>query len=168
VGRRAEVAALRGLVARAAQGRGGVAWVEGEPGIGKSALVAQGLAEAAGLGCAVFAGAADPLRARFPLGVLLDCLGVDARSAGGERGEIAGLLRGEGVGGMLPAGGAVAAAAERVLVLVDRLCAVSPVVLLVDDLQWADEASVSVWHRLAGATAQVPLLAVAVSRPVPR
>jgi DNA-binding CsgD family transcriptional regulator len=61
----------------------------------------------------------------------------------------------------------VAAAAERVLVLVDRLCAVSPVVLVVDDVQWADEVSVSVWHRLAGATAQVPLLLVAVCRPVP-
>jgi DNA-binding CsgD family transcriptional regulator len=168
VGRGSEVGVLRGLVAAAAEGRGGVAWVEGEPGIGKSALVAEGLAGAAGLGCAVFGAAADPLRARFPLGVLLDCLGADARSPDGERGEIAALLRGEGVGGLLPAGGAVAAAAERVLVLMDRLCAVSPVVLVIDDLQWADEASVSVWHRLAGATAQVPLLLVAVARPVPR
>jgi DNA-binding NarL/FixJ family response regulator len=167
VGRGGEVGVLRGLVAAVAAGRGGVAWVEGEPGIGKSALVAEGLAGAAGLGCVVFAGAGDPLRARFPLGVLLDCLGVDGRSAGGERGEIAGLLRGEGVGGLLPAGNAVAAAAERVLVLVDRLCAVSPVVLVLDDLQWADEVSVSVWHRLAGAAAQVPLLVVGVARPVP-
>jgi DNA-binding CsgD family transcriptional regulator len=167
VGRGAEVGVLRGLVAAVAAGRGGVAWVEGEPGIGKSALVGEGLAGAGGLGCAVFAGAGDPLRARFPLGVMLDCLGVDGRSAGGERGEIAGLLRGEGAGGLLPAGNAVAAAAERVLVLVDRLCAVSPVVLVVDDLQWADEVSVSVWHRLAGAAGQVPLLVVGVARPVP-
>jgi DNA-binding CsgD family transcriptional regulator len=167
VGRGAEVRVLRGLVAGVTAGRGGVAWVEGEPGIGKSALVAEGLAEAAGAGCAVFWGGADPLRAGFPLGVMLDCLGVGGRSGGGERAEIAALLRGEGVGGLLPAGSAVAAAAERVLVLVDRLCAVSPVVVVVDDLQWADEVSVSVWHRLAGATAQVPLLLVAVCRPVP-
>jgi DNA-binding CsgD family transcriptional regulator len=167
VGRGSEVGVLRGLVAGVAAGRGGVAWVEGEPGIGKSALVAEGLAGAAELGCAVFWGAGDRLRARFPLGVMLDCLGVDGRSAAGERGEIAALLRGEGVGGLLPAGNAVAAAAERVLVLVDRLCAVSPVVLVVDDLQWADEVSVSVWHRLAGAAGQVPLLVVGVARPVP-
>jgi DNA-binding NarL/FixJ family response regulator/tetratricopeptide (TPR) repeat protein len=166
VGRDGELGVLRGLVAAVAAGRGGVAWVEGEPGIGKSALVAEGLAGAAGLGCAVFAEAADPLRAQFPLGVLLDCLGVDARSADGERGEIAALLRGEGAVGLL-AGNTVAAAAERVLVLVDRLCAVSPVVLVVDDLQWADEVSVSVWHRLAGAAGQVPLLVVGVARPVP-
>jgi DNA-binding CsgD family transcriptional regulator len=167
VGRGTEVGVLRELVAAVAGGRGGMAWVEGEPGIGKSALVAEGLAGAAGLGCAVLAGAGDPLRAGFPLGVMLDCVGVDGRSAGGERGEIAALLRGEGAGGLQPAGNAVAAAAERVLVLVDRLCAVSPVVLVVDDLQWADEVSVSVWHRLAAAAGQVPLLVVGVSRPVP-
>jgi DNA-binding CsgD family transcriptional regulator len=167
VGRGVEVGTLRGLAAGVAGGRGGVAWVEGEPGIGKSALVEEGLAEAAGLGCAVFWGGADPLRARFPLGVMLDCLGVGRGSAGGERAEIAALLRGEALGGLLPAGNAVAAAAERVLVLVDRLCAVSPVVLVVDDLQWADEVSVSVWHRLAGGTGQVPLLVVGVARPVP-
>jgi DNA-binding CsgD family transcriptional regulator len=158
---------LRGLVAGVAAGRGGVAWVEGEPGIGKSTLVDEGLAAAAGLGCAVFAGAADELRGRFPLGVMLDCLGVDGWSSDGERGEIAGLLRGEGMGGVVPAGDAMVAAAERVIGLVDRLCAVSPVVLVVDDLQWADEVSVSVWHRLAGAAGQVPLLVVGVSRPVP-
>jgi DNA-binding CsgD family transcriptional regulator/tetratricopeptide (TPR) repeat protein len=168
VGRSGEVTALRELVAAVAAGRGGVAWVEGEPGIGKSTLVEQGLAGAAELGCALFCGTADPLRARFPLAVLLDSLQVDARSTEGVRGEIAGLLRGEGVGALLPAGGAVTAAAERVLVLVDRLCAISPVIVVLDDLQWADEVSVSVWHRLAGAVGQVPLLLVAVSRPVPR
>jgi hypothetical protein len=68
----------------------------------------------------------------------------------------------------MPAGDPVVAAAERVLALLDRLCAVSPVVLVVDDLQWADEVSMSVWHRLAGATGQVPLLVVGVSRPAPR
>jgi DNA-binding CsgD family transcriptional regulator len=168
VGRGAEVGVLRDLVAAVARGRGGVAWLEGEPGIGKSALIAEGLAKAAGLGCAVFAGAADPLRAHFPLGAMLNCLRVDSGSSTGDRREIAALLRGEGLGGPLTAGNAVAAAAERVLVLVDRLCAVSPVVLVVDDLQWADEVSVSVWHRLAGATGQVPLLVVGASRPVPR
>jgi DNA-binding CsgD family transcriptional regulator len=41
---------------------------------------------------------------------------------------------------------------------VDRLCAASPVVLVAEDLQWADEASVLVWHRLSRAAAQLPLL----------
>jgi hypothetical protein len=39
VGRADEVAVMRGLVAGVAAGRGGAAWVDGEPGIGKSALL---------------------------------------------------------------------------------------------------------------------------------
>jgi DNA-binding CsgD family transcriptional regulator/tetratricopeptide (TPR) repeat protein len=174
VGRGNEEKLLRELVAAVAQGRGAVAWVEGEPGIGKSALLAAGLAGAAALGCTVFAGAADPLRAPFPLGVMLDSLGMDARPvADGAPTEIAALLWGNDAQGRLPADGRIpsdgaAAAAERIVAWVHRLCTVSPVVLVIDDLQWADELSVSVWYRLAAATAQVPLLVVGASRPVPR
>jgi hypothetical protein len=54
-----------------------------------------------------------------------------------------------------------------VLALVDRLCAVSPVVLVAEDLQWADEASLEVWRRLSGAVGQLPLLLVGSFRPQP-
>ncbi|HLX51050.1 MAG TPA: AAA family ATPase, partial [Streptosporangiaceae bacterium] len=168
VGRTTELGILRGLVASVAKGHGGAVWVEGEPGIGKSALVSEALSGAEELGCAVFTGVADELRGRFPLGVMLDGLDAGGGLGAGERREIAGLLRGEGLRGILPAGDAVAVAAERVLALVDRLCAVSPVVLVIDDLQWADEASVSVWHRLAAGVNQVPLLVVGAARQVPR
>ena len=60
-----------------------------------------------------------------------------------------------------------AAAAERLLVLVDRLCAASSVVLVGDDLQWADAMSLGVWTRLRAAVDQLPLLLVGVFRPVP-
>lgn len=161
VGRGAEVGVLRELVAAVAGGRGGVAWVEGEPGIGKSALVREGLSGAADAGCLGLWGMADELRGRFPLGVIVDCLMAARAAVGGELEGVSLLLRGEG------AGDVIAVAAERVLAAVDRLCAASPVVLVLDDVQWADEVSVSVWHRLAAATAQVPLLVVAIARPVP-
>jgi DNA-binding CsgD family transcriptional regulator len=41
-------------------------------------------------------------------------------------------------------------------------------VLVVDDLQWADEASLSVWGRLLRLVSQLPLLLAAACRPVPR
>jgi DNA-binding CsgD family transcriptional regulator len=47
---------------------------------------------------------------------------------------------------------------ERVLAEVDRRCAQSPVVLVAEDLHWADETSLLVWSRLFQAAGQLPLL----------
>src|SRR5262249_41240388 len=52
-GRDAELGLLRRAVSDAAAGRGRCLWIEGEPGIGKSALLAAGLAGAADAGCHV-------------------------------------------------------------------------------------------------------------------
>ena len=65
----------------------------------------------------------------------------------------------------MPAGDPIAAASEQLLVLVDQLCAARPTVLVVDDLHWADEASLALWLKLSRATVQLPLLLVAISRP---
>ena len=40
--------------------------------------------------------------------------------------------------------------------------------LVIEDLHWADEASVLWWRRLCRVTAQLPLVLVATRRPVPR
>ena len=53
------------------------------------------------------------------------------------------------------------------LALVDELCADSPTVLVVDDLQWADEASLTVWNRLTLAVSQLPLLLIGTCHALP-
>jgi MoxR-like ATPase len=58
VGRDSEMTLLAGLIREVARGRGGSALVEGEPGIGKSALVRAAVAEAPAAGCEVFWGLA--------------------------------------------------------------------------------------------------------------
>jgi DNA-binding CsgD family transcriptional regulator/tetratricopeptide (TPR) repeat protein len=146
VGRGDELGLLAGLVAGVSTGVGGVVLVEGEQGIGKSSVLRAGLAGAAG--CRVLWGAADELGQRFPLQLMTECLGAEAGQAGR-------LLAG---GGGVMSGDPVLAGVERLLVVVDRLCAVSPVVLVAEDLQWADEASVLVWYRLCRAAGQMPLL----------
>ncbi len=168
VGRDGELARLRGLVKEVAAGRGGIVFVEGEPGVGKSAVLVEGLAPASGAGCLVLSGRGDELTTRFPLRPLLDCIDATVARTNPRRAAIDELLQGPASGlGAFDRGNPVPAACEQFLALVDELCAASPVVLVVDDLQWADEATVQVWHRLARSVGEVPLLLVGATRPVP-
>ncbi|GIF51383.1 putative ATPase [Asanoa ferruginea] len=146
VGRDREVALLRAAVESVADGRGGSLWIDGEPGVGKTSLLA--LVPEFAAGCHVMAGRASEHSAVFPLRVLLD--------------TVAGHPPGSG-----PIVDPVAADAERVLLEIDRWCASGPVVVCVDDLQWADDASLAVWARLAEATRQLPLLLIGAARSVP-
>jgi DNA-binding CsgD family transcriptional regulator len=167
VGREQELAVLSGAVEALHRGEGSVLWVEGEPGIGKSSLVAAGLAAARDTGCDLLWGTADQLSQRLPLRVMYDCLQVRPRSPDRRRARIAELLR-DGRPGLFSAEDVVHTAVEMLISLVDELCVAAPTVLVVDDLQWADEASLAVWHHLALAVGQLPLLLVGVCRPVPR
>ncbi|WP_240521642.1 BTAD domain-containing putative transcriptional regulator [Amycolatopsis vastitatis] len=165
-GREAETAKLAELVADVRAGRGRAVWIEGEAGIGKSELLTSSLPD--GPGFERHWVAADELSTRFPLQVVLECLAIDVHSADPRRARLAKELAGEGPvrRGWGPAD-PVLGAVDRLLALVDELCARCPQVLVIDDLQWADEASVLVWHRLCAATRQLPLLLVAATRPAP-
>jgi tetratricopeptide (TPR) repeat protein len=164
VGRDEELALLAGLIRRVAGGRGGSVLIEGEPGIGKSALVRAAVGQAPAAGCEVFWCAGDELGQALPLLPFLDGLRVRGPSGNPRRAVIVGLLRGEA-----PAGtDVVAVLGEQLLALVTEQCAARPAVLVVDDLQWADPASVTLWGRLARLARQVPLLLVGMMRPVPQ
>jgi tetratricopeptide (TPR) repeat protein len=166
VGRDSELALLTGLLKEVARGRGGSVLIEGEPGIGKSALVRTAVAQAPRAGCQVFWGAGDELGQALPLLPFLDALRVREPSANPRRTAIVRLLRGEvaaGRGTDVPA-----VLAEQLLALVTEQCAVQPVILVVDDLQWADQASITLWGRLAKSARQMPLLLAGMMRPVPQ
>jgi DNA-binding CsgD family transcriptional regulator len=165
IGRDAEIAMLVSLVTEVTAGRGGAVLIEGEPGIGKSSLVRAALAEA-GSGCQVFWGAGDELGEALPLLPLLEALRVREPSANPRRSMILRLLRGEVAADR--GTDVTAALAEQLLALVAEECAIQPTVLVVDDLQWADQASVTLWGRLARSVQQAPLLLVGMMRPVPQ
>src|ERR1700759_2281134 len=116
VGRESELALLSGLVGQVVRGRGGVVLIEGEPGIGKSALAGAAVAEAARAGCQSWWGTGDELGQALPLLPFLDGLRVREPSANPRRNTIVGLLRGEveaGRGADVPA-----VLAEQLLALI--------------------------------------------------
>ncbi len=164
-GRGDELAVLGKAIGLVAAGRGGLVWMQGEPGIGKSTMVEVMATDALAAGCTVRRGAGDELMQAFPLRLMADCLEVSAAASDQGRAQIARLLRGEAT--ELVTLDPVLAAAERLLDLVDRICAAGPLVLIAEDLHWADEPSLLVWNRLTRAVDQIPLLLVGTCRPVP-
>jgi predicted ATPase len=147
------------LIAGVSAGVGGVVLVAGEQGIGKSSLLRAAFAGAVAAGCSVFWAAADELGQQFPLRLMAECLDM----VGGLEAAVAPLTQAAGV----LAGDPVMAGMERMLAAVDRRCAQSPVVLVTEDLQWADETSLLVWSRLCQAVGQLPLLLAGSYRPGP-
>jgi DNA-binding CsgD family transcriptional regulator/tetratricopeptide (TPR) repeat protein len=166
VGRENELALLNGLLREAARGQGSAVLIEGEPGIGKTTLVRATVSHARDAGCEAFWGTGDELGQQLPLLPVLDGMRVREPSASARRKAIVQLLRGEIASDRdadVPA-----VLAEQLLALVTEQCAVRPTILVIDDLQWADRASVALWGRLARLAGQIPLLLIGMMRPVPQ
>jgi DNA-binding CsgD family transcriptional regulator len=165
VGREPELARLSALAMTVSAGHGQVVVLTGEAGIGKSRLAARVLAECAGLGFAVFSGAADEVDQRRPFGVVSDALGVRAAS-GGARGEITRLLSGDDAGGRTGPGLEARIADLLAGVLADE-CRARPVAILLDDLQWADQSSLVAVNGMARLASSGPLLLICALRGYP-
>jgi len=129
VGRTAELDRIAATLRLVATGEPWLIAIEGDPGMGKSALARQALADEAPAGVRVLSARADPGETDLDFG-LADQL---FRSAGGEVPDI------------LPGAGPPAspfAVGAQLLRAVSELRSAGPTVIVVDDLQWADRPSV--------------------------
>ncbi len=160
VGRSEELGRVLAALRRAAAGSGGALLLAGEAGIGKSRLAVEALALARQRGFQTLEGAAYPLQADLAYAPVLEALRPCL--AGLEPGRLAALVSGLPDLGRLFAGLHLPppeplgdASLERTRLfeavsrLVERVAAERPVALLVDDLHWADAASLELLHYLA-------------------
>jgi DNA-binding CsgD family transcriptional regulator len=167
VGRDTELAVLREVLSGLRNGRGQAVLVKGEAGIGKSALLSAALAGTDLDGVQVLSGACDELTQRFPLSAVTEVIrpGTGPRLAG-HPGPAAPMRPRDEL--WIGPGDPVHAAMEQLLGQAQDLCAERPLVLILEDLHWADEASLLWWRRLCQITPQLPLVLVGTRRPVPR
>ncbi|HEY4421758.1 MAG TPA: AAA family ATPase [Pseudonocardia sp.] len=145
-GREFELARLDHAWSRVARG-GAVAELVGEPGIGKSALLGVLTERLRSDGGLVLVGRGAECEQKRPYAPLDEALGAYLPSAG-----LTALPRPHAVVGSL----------------LERLAAGRPAVLVLDDLQWADRASVELLEHLLRAPPRAPVLLVLARRQLPR
>ncbi|HET8626908.1 MAG TPA: AAA family ATPase, partial [Thermomicrobiales bacterium] len=159
VGRDRERATLRAALDAALAGRGALVLIGGEAGIGKTSLAEVTCAEAREQGALVLVGRCYDLSETPPYGPWLEVFARYPRDA-----DLPALPAPLAERGRL---GAVASRDALVGQVADFLAAVAarrPLVLLLDDLHWADPASLDLLRVLARGLADTPLLLLATYR----
>jgi DNA-binding CsgD family transcriptional regulator len=175
-----ELSQIEAVIASAREGRGALAIVEGPAGIGKTVLLAAARQVAIDAGVTVLSARGGPLERDFAFGIVRQLLGTIAQrttSLDGPAGHALAALellserprRGAPRatrGRIDPAGGeATAAIVHGIYWALATLAEHEPVLVLVDDAQWADGPS---WRLIAYLARRLDDLALAVllsSRP---
>ena len=155
--REGECAELGQLLASAVEGAGGVVVVEGAAGIGKSQLLAHAGQIAAGQGVRVAAGRADELDQVTPWAPLLQALGSTSPVLLSEA-DLAPVraLVDQRLGVI-----------ERIRAVLEGACRRGPVLITLDDLQWADAATVLALGSLPAQLFSYPVAWILALRPQP-
>jgi DNA-binding CsgD family transcriptional regulator len=173
VERDAERAALDEAAAAAARGEGAVVLAQGEAGIGKTALLTEARARAEGHGLRVLSAIGSELEREFPFGLVHQLLGpvLAAADDEGRAALLSGAARGAAAVLAPPADAGPAAPDPGYAVLyglywlLAGLAEQQPLALVVDDLHWADAASLRLLDFVGRRLDGVPVLVAGALRP---
>ncbi len=175
VGRQEELSALQDLLAQAAHGRGGMAVIAGEAGVGKTRLCRELKSLAAARSFRVIEGRSSAAEASVPYGPFMDALRF--RIARGERDSAAEVLQpilphvaplftalaGAGTAsGRAPR--ASGAPFESIFGVLHRLASLGPILFVLEDIHWADATSRALLQYIAHRVRTLPMLVVATYR----
>lgn len=154
-GRRAEIELLGGRLDALLTGRGGMVLVTGPAGIGKTALIdaADEMARTRGIG--VFRGAGDIAGQVTPLGPLLEAL-TSAPGAPVDAAVLRDLSKSPGQRFWL---------LREVQEELERAALRTPLLIAIDDVQWADEATAAALGSLTRQLDTHPILWLLAARP---
>jgi DNA-binding CsgD family transcriptional regulator len=165
VGREAEIAVAAGVVRELSQGRAAALAIEGEAGIGKTRLVQSLVDDARARGVTIFCGHAHPFERTRPFGLVAAALELNRRSEDPRRAAIGRLLAGEVTE---TAAGAISyQVVEEIVDLVESSCVERPVLLVAEDVHWADSASLLAISSVVRRLPLSALLVVVTARPSP-
>lgn len=164
VGRVDELALLKGALSDAEKGRGRVIFLSGEGGVGKTRLAAAAAEIAAKKGWLVAVGRAYPVETGIPYALFSDALlpvirklepsALSVLTRGGAA-ELASLFPALGSAGDRNAAAGLDAAEFKARLLstlsqfLGRLSAKQPMLVVLDNLQWADASSLELLHFVA-------------------
>ena len=151
VGRAAELARVAEVMTRVEAGQPWLVAIEGDPGVGKTALARRCLAQAADL--RVLSARGDQVEADLDFGIVDQLL----RAAGAARAAAA-LADGAGSATSSFAVGA------RLLEVIGEQQVTGPVSILVDDLQWADRKSVEALTFMLRRLSVDPVITIMIYR----
>ena len=182
VGRETERAELDRRVDETIRGRGGMVLIGGEPGVGKTRLVEQVLATAQRRRCLALTGRCYETEGTPPFMPFIETLehytrrvqpGALRTALGEAAPELARLMPDlRRLIPDMPAPLGLPPEQQRYYLFkqyaefLDRACRVTPLVVLLDDLQWADDATVQLLQHLAPQLGQMPMLVLGTYRDV--
>jgi ATP/maltotriose-dependent transcriptional regulator MalT len=174
VGRAAELDAVDSALAWLGARTGGFLLVGGEPGIGKSRLLEELAERAARRNYFVLSGRAAEFEREMPFAAWVDAMDSHVGSLDATRLSRMGVERTEELAGIFPSLGDLDGAGlpddrfrahRAVRELLDGLASTRPLVVVLDDLHWADQASLELLAALARRPPERAVLVAGGHRP---